>query len=455
MTDPAGRGGEAAAALTRVEAALDARIPTRIVPDLERIVDLLHLLGDPQRAYPSVHVAGTNGKTSTARMIDALLTAFGLRTGRTTSPHLASVTERIAIAGVPLDAASFAAAYDDVAPLVALTDQRHAEPVTYYEVLTAMAFAHFADRPVDVAVVEVGLGGRWDATNVLEAPVAVITPIGLDHQAYLGDTIGEIAAEKAAIVTEHASLVSAVQEPPAADVLFARAAEVGARLIREGAEFGILTRSVAVGGQQLVLRGLGGDYDDIWLPLHGAHQAGNAACALAAVGALLGGQAEHAAGPGQLDPDLVRQGFATVTSPGRLEVLRTSPTILVDAAHNPAGARAMAAALTEAFSFTRLVAVVAILADKDAAGILAELEPLLAEVVVTTNASTRTLPADDLAAIAVEVFGAERVLVEPRLAEALESAVELAEADGLSGAGVLVTGSIVTVAQARALLGRP
>lgn len=454
MTDPADRGGEGPASLARVEAALDARIPTRIVPGLERITGLLHLLGDPQRAYPSVHVAGTNGKTSTARMIDALLTAFGLRTGRTTSPHLASVTERIAIGGVPLDGSSFTAAYDDVAPLVALTDQRHREPVTYYEVLTAMAFAQFADRPVDVAVVEVGLGGRWDASNVLDAPVAVITPIGLDHQAYLGDTLGAIATEKAAIVTEHASLISAVQQPPAADVIFARAAEVGARLLREGTEFGILARAVAVGGQQLTLRGASGDYEDIWLPLHGAHQAGNAACALAAVEALLGGQADAGAGPGQLDPELVRQGFAAVTSPGRLEVLRTSPTVLVDAAHNPAGARAMAAGLTEAFSFTRLVAVVAILADKDAAGILAELEPLMAEVVVTTNASARALPADDLAEIAVEVFGAERVLVEPRLPDALDAAVELAEVDGLAGAGVLVTGSIVTVAQARALLGR-
>lgn len=455
MTERPTRGGPDAAALAVVEAALNARIPSRIVPGLERIADLLHLLGDPQRAYPSVHVAGTNGKTSTARMIDALLSAFGLRTGRTTSPHLASVTERIALDGVALDGAAFAAAYDDVSPLAALVDQRHREPVTYYELLTAMAFASFADRPVDVAVVEVGLGGRWDATNVLDAPVAVITPIGLDHQAYLGDTLAAIAAEKAAIVTEHATLVSAVQEPEAGDVFFARAAEVGARLLREGVDFGILARAVAVGGQQLALRGQSGTYDDIWLPVHGIHQAGNAAAALAAVEALLGGQAEQGAGPGQLDPDLVRQGFAGVTSPGRLEILRSSPTILVDAAHNPAGARATAAALTEAFSFTRLVAVVAILADKDAAGILTELEPLAAEVVITTNDSPRALPADDLAAVAVDVFGADRVLVESRLPDALAAAVELAEADGLAGAGVLITGSIVTVAQARALLRRP
>lgn len=451
MTEPA--GGDAAtgdAALARVEAALNARIPTRIVPGLDRIRDLLHLLGDPQQAYPSVHVAGTNGKTSTARMIDALLTAFGLRTGRTTSPHLSSVTERIAVDGVPLGGSAFAAAYDDVAPLVALTDQRHPDPVSYYEVLTAMAFAHFADRPVDVAVVEVGLGGRWDATNVLDAPVVVVTPIGLDHQAYLGDTLAAIAAEKVAIVAEHATLVTALQEPPAADVIFHRAAEVGAQLLREGVDFGIVQRAVAVGGQQLTVRGRSGDYDEVELPLHGAYQASNAACALAAVEAFLGGSGGRAS---QLDLDLVREAFAGVTSPGRLEVLRTAPTVLVDAAHNPAGARAAAAALQEAFSFTRLVGVTAILADKDAAGILAELEPLLAEVVVTTNASPRALPADDLAAIAVEVFGADRVLVEPELPDAVEAAVGLAEEDGLGGAGVLITGSIVTVAEARILLG--
>lgn len=441
---------DADAFLARVEVALDARIPSRIVPGLDRIRDLLHLLGDPQRAYPSVHLAGTNGKTSTARMIDALLVAFGLRTGRTTSPHLASVTERVAIDGVALDGAAFAAAYDEVAPMVALTDSRHADPVTYYELLVAMAFAHFADRPVDVAVVEVGLGGRWDATNVLDAPVVVITPIGLDHQGYLGDTVAAIATEKAQIVTEDATLVSAIQEAPAADVLFQRAAEVGAQLLREGAEFGILRRAVAVGGQQLALRGLGGEYHDVWLPLHGVHQASNAACALAAVEAFLGGQAGRVGG---LDPDLVREGFAGVASPGRLEVMRTAPTILLDAAHNPAGARATAAAVTDAFGFTRLVGVMAILADKDAVGILAALEPVLAEVVITTNASPRAFGADELAGIAVEIFGGDRVLVEPSLPDALAAAVELAEADGLAGAGVLVTGSIVTVAEARTLLG--
>jgi folylpolyglutamate synthase/dihydrofolate synthase len=441
----------AGAERARVEAALDARVPTLIVPGLDRIRDLLDVLGSPQLAYPAIHIAGTNGKTSTARMVDALLRAFGLRTGRTTSPHLAAVTERIAIDGMELDEALFAALYDEVAPYMALVDARHTEPVTYYEAVIAMAFAAFADRPVDAAVVEVGLGGRWDATNVLDAGISVITPIGLDHENYLGDTIAGIAAEKVAIVADRSVLVSAVQPPEAADVVFARAAEAGAQLLREGIDFGIAGRRVAVGGQHLTLRGLAGDYEDIVLPLFGVHQAGNAACALAAVESQLGGGVP---GRPRLDPELVQAAFAAVTAPGRLEVLRTSPTILVDAAHNPAGAEVTAAALRESFAFTRLAGVVAVLRDKDAAGILRALEPVLAEVVLTTNASLRAMAPDDLAAIAVEVFGSDRVLVEPRLPDAIDAAVEIAEAEGLGGAGVLITGSIVTVAEARTLLRR-
>lgn len=435
--------------LARVEAALDLRIPTRIVPDLDRIRDLLDLLGSPQRAYPAIHLAGTNGKTSTTRMVDSLLRAFGLRVGRYTSPHLTSVTERIAVDGDPLEPAGFAAAHDDVAPYAGLVDARHADPVTYYELLTAMAFAHFAQVPVDVAVVEVGLGGRWDATNVLDAPVAVITPIGLDHMEYLGGTLAEIAAEKAAIVTPGATMVSAGQAPEAAAVLLRRAAEVGAAVLGEGVEFGVLDRRVAVGGQQLTLRTPAGDYPDLFLPLHGPHQAANAACALAAVEAFLGG------GRAPLDLESVRAGLAGASSPGRLEVLRTAPTVIVDAAHNPAGMAATVAAVQESFTFTRLVGVLGVLADKDAAGILGALEPVLAEVVVTEPDSPRALPLHRLAALAVEAFGADRVLVESALVDALEAAVEAAEAEGLGGAGVLVTGSIVTVGAARALLAGP
>jgi dihydrofolate synthase/folylpolyglutamate synthase len=449
----------AAAALARVEKALEARFPTRMVPDLDRITDLLDLLGSPQRSYPSIHITGTNGKTSTARMIDALLRGFGVRTGRYTSPHLQSVVERIALDGAPVSAERFAAAYDDVAPYVEFVDGRHPDRMTFFEVLTAMAFATFADAPVDVAVLEVGLGGRWDATNVVDAPVAVVTPIGLDHVGILGDTVEAIAGEKAGIVAAGAMLVEAPQLPPAAAVLDARAAEVGATVLRAGIDFGVRTRSVAVGGQLVGLEGLGGTYDEVFLPLHGAHQAGNASCALAAVEAFFGLRGGAAEGRGPLDIEVVRSTFAGVTSPGRLEVVRRSPTLILDGAHNPAGAMALAAALNEAFTFDRLVAVVAVLDDKDVAGLLSALDPVVTSIVATTNGSPRALPADVLADVARDVLGDARVEVAARLDDAIEIAVTTAETgDGVLGSGaVLVTGSIVTVGEARRLVsaGRP
>src|SRR5437763_5656235 len=380
---------EGAAALARVEQALEARFPTRMVPDLDRITDLMDLLGQPQRAYPSIHLTGTNGKTSTARMIDALLREFGLRTGRYTSPHLQSVTERIALDGTSLSAERFAEVYDDIAPLVEVVDGRHPDRMTFFELLTAMAFAAFADAPVDIGVIEVGLGGRWDATNVLHAPVAVVTSIGLDHVGILGSTIAEIAGEKAGIIHEGATVVSAGQTEEAALVLTNRVAEVGARLAREGLDFGVRRRSVAVGGQSLDLTGLGGDYDDVFLPLYGAHQAANAACALAAVEAFFGAADPATGGRGTIDVEVVRAAFAGVQSPGRLEVVRRSPTVLLDGAHNPAGAAALASAVEEAFTFQRLVAVVAVLSDKDADGLLAALEPVVDSVGVTTHSPPR------------------------------------------------------------------
>jgi dihydrofolate synthase/folylpolyglutamate synthase len=432
----------------RVEKALATRFPTRMVPDLDRITDLLDLLGSPQRAYPSIHITGTNGKTTTARMIDALLQAFGIRTGRYTSPHLESVTERIALDGVPLDPARFAETYDEVAPYAEIVDGRHPDRVTYFEFLTAMAFAAFADAPVEIAVVEVGLGGRWDATNMIDAPVAVVTPIGLDHVGILGDTIAAIATEKAGIVHAGATAIVATQPEAAVEPLRARAAEVGATLRWQGADFGVRRRTLAVGGQVLDIDGLGGSYEGIVLPLHGAHQAGNAATALAAVEAFFG-----AAGRGPIDIDAVREGFAQVTSPARLEVVRRGPTVLLDGAHNPAGAAALAAAIEEEFDFDRLIAVVALLDDKDAAGLLGELEPVVNSIVVTANTSPRALPVEALAEVAAEVFGDDRVVPAARLDDAIEHAIALAEAGPLGvGGGVLVTGSIVTVGEARRLL---
>jgi dihydrofolate synthase/folylpolyglutamate synthase len=439
--------------LREVERAILDRAPEHdLVPTLDRIRELLDLLGSPQDAAPVIHVAGTNGKTSTARMIEALLREFGLRTGRFTSPHLHSVRERISFDGAPIDPERFVATYDDVAPYLDLVDVRHDVRLSFFEVLTAMGYAAFADAPVDVAVVEIGMGGSWDATNVADARVAVVTPIAIDHVRFLGSSLEEIAAEKAGVIKPDSYVVVAQQPLAAAEVLMRRSVEVGAIVAREGLEFGVLARPLAVGGQVLTLRGLAGEYDDVFLPLLGAHQAHNAATALAAVEAFLGGaHAER----GRLDIDLVRAAFAEVTSPGRLEVVRRSPTVVLDAAHNPAGAAATAEAVQESFGFTRLVGVFAAMADKDVRGMLAALEPVLAELVVTQSGSGRAMSADELGAVAVEIFGPDRVEVTPRLDDAIDSAVTLAEEEGdLGGAGVLVTGSIVTVAEARTLLGK-
>jgi dihydrofolate synthase/folylpolyglutamate synthase len=440
-------------AFARVERALAQRIPGRdevlaMVPDLTRITDVVDLLGSPQKSYPAIHLTGTNGKTSTTRMVDALLRGFGLRPGRYTSPHLATVRERIAIDGVPLDEETFARIYDEVAPYLDLVDAKHPLRVTYFEALTAMAYAAFADAPVDVAVVEVGMGGLWDATNVIDAGTAVIMPVGLDHPE-LGSTVTEVATEKAGIVHAGAQVISGPQSLEVAEVLVRRVAEVGARLAVEGVQFGVTARSVALGGQLLSIQGLGGTYDDVFLPLHGAHQASNAACALAAVESFLGG------GQGALDIDAVRAGFAAIDSPGRLEVVRRSPTVLLDGAHNPGGVAALVAALDEAFAFDRLVGVVAVLSDKDVPAMLSLLEPVLSEIVVTTNHSPRALGTDELARVAVEVFGADRVLVEPSLPDAIDAAVALADEAHDAGAGVLVTGSLYTVGEARSLLTPP
>lgn len=440
-------------ALREVEAELATRWgETKLDPSVQRIEALLDILGSPQRAYPSIHITGTNGKTSTARMIESLLGAFDLRTGRYTSPHVQSVTERISLDGAPVSAERFIETYRDIKPYIEMVDAQQEYRLSFFEVLTAMAFAAFADAPVDIAVVEVGMGGTWDATNVIDGNVAVVTPIALDHTDRLGTTPEQIAVEKAGIIKKDATVVLAQQPVEAASVLLKRAVEVDATVAREGLEFGVLSREVAVGGQLLTLRGLGGEYPEVFLPLHGAYQAHNAAVALAAVEAFFGIGSQHAR---TLDIDTVRRAFASVTSPGRLEVVRRSPTVVLDAAHNPAGALATAGAITEAFGFSRLIGVVGASGDKDVRGFLEAFEPIFAEIVVTQNSSHRALDADALAQIAVEVFGADRVQVEPRLDDALEAAITLAEEEGeFAGAGVLVTGSVITVGEARLLLGR-
>ena len=420
-------------------------------PTLDRVLAVCDLLGDPQKAFRTVHVTGTNGKTSTARMIDRLVREHGLRTGRFTSPHLTSVRERIAIDGEPISAERFVEVWQDVAPYVHLVDTRSAAAdgprMSFFEVLTVMAFAAFADAPIDVAIIEVGMGGTWDATNAVDGEVAVITPIALDHQRWLGHDLVSIAGEKAGIIKDGASVVMSTQSDDVEGVLLTAAAGAGARVVREGVDVDVTERSVAVGGQLVSLRGLGGVYTEVFLPLYGAHQAHNALLALVATEALI-------TGGGALDGDVVGAAFADVDSPGRLEVLRSSPTILVDAAHNPAGVAALVEAVEEAFEFTRLVGVVGVLADKDAEQVLAGLEPLLAEIVITRSSSPRSLDIDDLAAIATEVFGEDRVHTVERLDDALDLAVQRAEGEEQYGAGVLVTGSITIVADVRILLGR-
>ena len=436
--------------LLALEIELIRRAPeSQIEPTLDRVRSVLDLMGNPERAYPTIHVAGTNGKSSTAAMIDSLLTAYGLRTGRFTSPHLETLRERIRLDGELIDSGRLLAAWEDLAPLLAIVEGDGGRPLTYFEVITVLAFVAFADAPVSVGVLEVGLGGTWDATNVVDAPVGVIVPIGMDHMDWLGDDIVDIADAKAGILGPQMVAVSGHQEPAVAEVLADRAGDVGATLLRAGVDFGLVDRQVAVGGQLLTIQGIGGTYADVFLPLHGEHMAQNAAVALVAVEAFLGG------GAGALVGDVVEQGFAAVSVPGRLEVVRRSPTVLIDVAHNPHGARALAAAVDEAFDFRRLVGVVGVLADKDAEGILVALEPLLDEIVLTQSTSPRAVDADELGAIATEVFGAERVQVEPVLPNALEAAVTAAESEGdLEGVGVLVTGSVTVAGESRALLRR-
>ena len=437
-----------------LQAELLGRWPENAIdPSLSRISAIMDLLGEPQTAYPVIQVTGTNGKSSTARMIASLLRALGLRTGLYTSPHLTDMRERIEIDGEPISAQGFMAVAGDVAPFIASVDARAAQeggtPVTYFETLTAIAYAAFADAPVDVAVVEVGVGGTWDATSVCRPQVSVVTRVAMDHADILGDRIDLIASEKAGIIKEGSFAVISDQDPDAAAVLAARVDEVGVPAAWEGANFAVLDRTVAVGGQLLTLQGMSGVYEDIFVPLFGAHQSSNAAIALAATEAFIGG------GALALDPETVREGFADVTSPGRLEIVRRGPTVIIDAAHNPAGAAALADALSEAFAFTHLIGVVAVLADKDAIGILRALEPVLDEIVVTQNDSPRRLGVDELASLAVEVFGDERVTIARSLADALDEGVRLAEeADTYAASGVIVTGSVVTAGQARAMLTR-
>ncbi len=432
--------------IDEIEKKLLARWPeTRIEPTLERIAALVDVLGSPQLTYPTIHIGGTNGKTTTSRMIDSLLFEMGLRTGRFTSPHLETYLERISINGQNIDPKAMIFSYHDIAAYLDLMDSKFEHPISFFEAMTALAFVAFAEHPIDVGVIEVGMGGEWDATNVVDADVSVIMPINLDHTEYLGETLTEIAQTKAGIIKESGFVVLAQQEPEAAKELLKRAAAMGADVAREGVEYSVLSRSLAVGGQLLTIQGASDTYEDIFLPLHGKHQASNAAAALVAVEAFFGDQ--------ELDIEAVRAGFANVTSPGRCEVVHRDPTIILDAAHNPHGAAAIAETVQSEFTFDEVIGVVAPMGDKDIHGILLELEQVMDSIIVTANSSSRSTPVDKLEKIAIEIFGADRVFSDENLEKALDRAIKdtvrpLSE----DTIGILVTGSVVTVGEARSYL---
>jgi dihydrofolate synthase/folylpolyglutamate synthase len=434
-------------------AALYARMPTRMGPSLDRITRLAELLDHPERAAPAVHLTGTNGKTTTARMVAALLAAFGVGAGVYTSPHLQDVRERVALPSRPISTEEFAETWAYLEPFLGEVDRVSDQPVTFYEALTTLAFVWFAELPVDAQVVEVGMGGTWDATNLVHGAVAVINRVALDHPE-LGDTPAKVAAEKAGIIKQGATVVSQAQDDDVLAVIGERAAALDARLLVEGRDFGVGQRRQAIGGQVLDLRTPTGTIPDILVPLHGRHQADNAAAALVAVQAFLGAH-QGSWGPGtdapaserrELDPDTVRAGFAAVSSPGRLEVVSRRPLVLLDGAHNPAGARALAAALLEEFVVDRRTLVVACLADKDVRGILEGLAPATGRLIVTTNRSPRAAPAERLRKEA-EALGLHAEVapdVPTAVGRALDSAAETE--------AVVVTGSLYTAGEARNLL---
>ena len=422
-------------------AALFDRQPNRMVPDLDRIRDLTELLGHPERAYPVIHVTGTNGKTTTTAMIAALLGALGLSAGSYTSPHLQDVRERIRIAGEPVDRETIASGLAYLDPFLQQVDAARPDPVTFFEVLTALAFVHFADAPVDVGVLEVGMGGRWDATNVAHAQVAVLTDISLDHPE-LGARLADVAGEKSGIIKPGTITVTAAQPSEAAAVIEQAAAEAGGSLVVAGREFGLIDRRTAVGGQHLHLRGVTGEVSDVYLPLHGLHQAANAAYALAAVEAFLGFA-------GGIDPEVIREGFAAVRSPGRLEVIRfeDQAPVILDGAHNPAGIASLALAIANEFAFRHRIVVLGVLADKDLDAMVAQLEPIADHVVVTQAPSDRAAPAEQLA----KVVRAAGLSVET--ADSMSEALDLARGLAADTDAVVVTGSLYTVGAARDALG--
>ena len=434
--------------IDEIEQALLNRWPeTRINPTLERIALLADLLGSPQLSYPTIHIAGTNGKTTTTRLIDSLCFELGLRTGRFTSPHLESYLERICINGEMISEAAMIATYEDVAPYFQLVDERMSHRLSFFEAITGLSFVAFAEHPVDVGIFECGMGGEWDSTNVINAKVSVVTPIGLDHTQYLGDTLTAIATTKSGIIKPGSFAVLARQELDPAQVLMRKCAEVEATPIREGVEYQVSNRSLAVGGQLISIKGVYGDYEELFLPLHGEHQASNAATALAAV--------EVFAGERKLDEELVRTAFAKASSPGRCEIVHRSPTVIIDAAHNPHGAKSLRKTIESEFDFESIIGIVAPMGDKDTDGILEEFEAIMTTVIITKNSSHRAAPIDELAAQAREIFGGDRVLTKDSLESAIDAAFAQARFEvemNEKSCAVLIAGSVISAGEARAFI---
>ena len=434
--------------LDAIQKALSNRWPEpRIAPPLDRIAALADALGSPQLSYPTIHIAGTNGKTTTTRLIDSICFELGMRTGRFTSPHLESFLERISINGEPISPEGMIATYNDIALYLDLIDSRMPNKLSFFESMCALAFVAFAEYPVDVGIFECGMGGEWDSTNVINAAVSVITPIGFDHMEYLGDTLEKIALTKSGIIKPNSFAVLARQESEVAQVLMHKCAEVDATPLREGVEYAVKKRDLAVGGQLVSISGIYGDYDDLFLPLHGAHQAANAATALAAV--------EAFAGESKLDESVVREAFSSVTSPGRCEVIMRNPTVIVDAAHNPHGAVSLKKTIRDEFDFESIIGVVAPMGDKDVDGILEELEDVMSQVIVSRNSSHRAAPIEELSSRAKSIFGHERVVAIESLSDAIATAIQQAKLENAVNdlnTAVLIAGSVISAGEARAIV---
>ena len=433
--------------LKEIEAALNKRwAENKIEPTLDRILALVDALGSPHLTYPTIHIAGTNGKTSTARMVDQLLANLGYRVGRYTSPHLESFTERISIKGGSISEVEMIKTYEDINLYLDLIDSRQPHPISYFEALTAMAFVAFAEHPVDIAVIEAGMGGQWDATNVISSAVSVMTPIGFDHMEYLGNTLEEIAQTKAGIFKPESNVVLAAQSAQVAKLLLAQVAKVSAQPFRQGVEFALKNRALAVGGQLISIQGVQGDYDEIFLPLYGDHQGNNAAVALAAVEVFAGVK---------LDTELVQDAFSKVSSPGRCEIVYKDPTVIIDAAHNPHGAGAIATTINTEFDFELVVGVISVLADKDVAGILKNLSAVLDYLVITENDSSRVMKPNLLAKLATEFFKEEQIEIIGDMNSAITYAIEKVALFNQVNEGVgavVITGSVATAGMARSIV---